>query len=308
MIYTCTLNPSLDYYMELTEGLSLEKTNRSQLEYYEAGGKGINVSIVLSNLMIPSRAFGFLGGFTKEFYISLLEKYEYLQPSFTYIDGHTRINVKASAQNQKVDLNGAGPYITADNMKSLKIKVDRLDENDIFVFSGNTPEYLQEEAESLIAICASNGTKLVLDTNAMITKECLKHQPYLICPSIYTLGEMVGYPCDTEEKVIEAAKWCVTEGAQHVMVYHQGVESMMATKEGVYRSKALHQDGNIVDTVGTQDAMVAGFVMSSLRTSKSVECFRYANSCKEATIFSKSLKIRDKINAIYDQLEIEKVE
>ena len=75
MIYTCTINPSLDYYMEFDQPFEAEKTNRSQLEYYEAGGKGINVSIVLNNLMIPSRAFGFLGGFTKDFYISLLQKY-----------------------------------------------------------------------------------------------------------------------------------------------------------------------------------------------------------------------------------------
>ena len=93
MIYTCTLNPSLDYYMEFDK-VELGKTNRSSLEYYEAGGKGINVSIVLNNLMIPSRALGFVGGFTKDFFISLLQKYEYIEPVFTFIEGHTRINVK----------------------------------------------------------------------------------------------------------------------------------------------------------------------------------------------------------------------
>ena len=87
MIYTCTLNPSLDYYMEGQQELEPGKLNRSQLEYYEAGGKGINVSIVLNNLGIPSRAVGFLGGFTKDFYISLLAKYEFILPNFTYTSG-----------------------------------------------------------------------------------------------------------------------------------------------------------------------------------------------------------------------------
>ena len=89
MIGTCTLNPSLDYYLEFEKEIELGKTNRSNLEYYEAGGKGVNVSIVLNNLHIPSRAFGFLGGFTKDFYISLLQKYEQIRPSFVYIYGIT---------------------------------------------------------------------------------------------------------------------------------------------------------------------------------------------------------------------------
>ena len=87
MICTCTMNPSLDYYMEFSDPIETGKTNRSDLEYYEAGGKGINISIVLSNLGVPSRAFGFLGGFTKDFYIRLLTKYQEIRPNFSYIDG-----------------------------------------------------------------------------------------------------------------------------------------------------------------------------------------------------------------------------
>lgn len=307
MIYTCTLNPSLDYYMEFEKELTDKRTNRSQLEYYEAGGKGINVSIVLSNLMIPSRAVGFLGGFTKDFYISLLDKYEYLQPNFSYIDGHTRINVKTKAGLTNVDLNAAGPYITQEHMKTLKTKIDRLDENDIFVFSGTTLSYLERSVEEMIEMCCNNNVRVVLDTSVGVMKKCLKYNPYLICPSLEELEDLVGYSCSEEEKVKEALKKCVQDGAKHVLLYRRGKESIMATEEGVYRAKALTKDGAVVDTVGTQDAMVAGFVMSSLRTPKSIECFRYANCCKEATLFLKSLEIRERINEIYSQIEIEEI-
>ncbi len=307
MIYTCTLNPSLDYYMEMTQAIDPNKTNRSQLEYYEAGGKGINVSIVLSNLMIPSRAFGFLGGFTKDFYINLLERHEYLQPSFTYIDGHTRINVKASSSECKLDLNGSGPYITDANMENLKLKVDRLDENDIFVFSGSTLDYLLPAAEELIALCSANGVRVVLDTSPALIERCLKYNPFLICPKEEDLEMIVKGTMDHDKKVIEGAKQCVKLGAQHVVVYRHGKEAIMATEEGVYIAKKRATGESSADTVGSQDAMVAGFVMSSLRTSKSLECFRYANCCKEATIFAKNLEIRDRINEIYNQLEIEEI-
>ena len=96
--------------MEFSEPLEAGKTNRSDLEYYEAGGKGINISIVLSNLGVPSRAFGFLGGFTKDFYIRLLTKYQDIRPNFSYIDGNTRINVKCNSTTD-TNMNACGPYI-----------------------------------------------------------------------------------------------------------------------------------------------------------------------------------------------------
>lgn len=119
MICTCTMNPSLDYYLEFDENIKNGKLNRSNLEYYEAGGKGINVSIVLNNLGIPTKAFGFIGGFTKDFYISLLAKYENIHPNFTYTDGHTRVNVKLHGKDEVTDIHAMGPYITHEDMQKL---------------------------------------------------------------------------------------------------------------------------------------------------------------------------------------------
>lgn len=307
MIYTCTLNPSLDYYMEFSDELSKESTNRSQLEYYEAGGKGINVSIVLNNLMIPSRALGFIGGFTKDFYINLLQKYEYIQPSFCYIDGHTRINVKIKANEDSIDLNAAGPYITDKNMEQLIARLERLDENDILVFSGNSPNYLLDQVEKMLKDCAKEGVRVVLDTNPNIISRCLQYEPYLINPSITELEEITALSCGTLEEIIIAGKHCVKQGAKNVMIrLKEG--SLLVNKEGVYRSQQTETTMTGINTVGMNDAMVAGFVMNSLRTTKAIECFKFANSCSDATGFSKSLEIRDKINAIYDNIEIEKLE
>ncbi|MEA4874325.1 Tagatose-6-phosphate kinase [bioreactor metagenome] len=308
MIYTCTLNPSLDYYMEFAEDLNGSHTNRSQLEYFEAGGKGINVSIVLNNLMIPSRAVGFLGGFTKDFYINLLQRYEYIQPSFTYIEGHTRINVKAKTSTGDVDLNAAGPYIIDKSMEQLKNRLDRLDENDILVFSGNSPEYLLEQIEDMIRMCSENGVRIVLDTNPTIIQRCLKYNPYLINPSLLELSQIVNRDLTGVDEIIEAAKNCVRQGAKNVMVRLEADGSILANPEGVFKASHLGKETIHVNTVGTSDAMVAGFVMSSLRTPKPLECFKFANSCSEATVFSKSLEIRDKVNALYDQVQVEKLQ
>lgn len=62
MIYTVTFNPCLDYIVGV-EDFQLGMTNRTCSEQMFAGGKGINVSIVLKNLGIESTALGFIAGF-----------------------------------------------------------------------------------------------------------------------------------------------------------------------------------------------------------------------------------------------------
>jgi 1-phosphofructokinase len=66
MIYTVTLNPSIDYIVRL-ENLELGSVNRMDSDDKYAGGKGINVSRILKRLDIDNTATGFIGGFTGRF-------------------------------------------------------------------------------------------------------------------------------------------------------------------------------------------------------------------------------------------------
>lgn len=49
MIYTVTFNPALDYVMKV-EKLRFDDINRTYGEELSYGGKGINVSVLLSRL------------------------------------------------------------------------------------------------------------------------------------------------------------------------------------------------------------------------------------------------------------------
>ena len=72
MIYTVTFNPAIDYVVH-TDAMTVGDVNRSSGEEIYFGGKGINVSMVLKELDVPSRALGFLAGFTVPIW-----KYSYL--------------------------------------------------------------------------------------------------------------------------------------------------------------------------------------------------------------------------------------
>lgn len=303
MIFTCTLNPSLDYYMEFDGPIKAgSRNNRSNLEYYEAGGKGINVSIVLNNLGIPSRALGFIGGFTKDFYISLLAKYDHIIPNFTYINGHTRINVKCHAE-QHTNMNAAGPYITDGDMKNLSAKADRLAEGDYFVLAGVTPEYLEDDVEEMLAKLIENKVKVIMDTNIDLMKRMLKYKPFMIKTTSTELGEMMDMKVDSIEDTAETAKKLHEEGVSNVLILYHGREGILACDEGTYRTEILQHD-KAVNTVGTGDSMIAGFLMSYLRSRDAVDSFRFGASCGSATAYSKGLATKAKIDAMYQDTEL----
>ena len=75
MIYTVTLNPSIDYIVRLDQ-IQVGRVNRMDSDDKFAGGKGINVSRVLKRLGIPNTATGFIGGFTGKFITDTLAEEE----------------------------------------------------------------------------------------------------------------------------------------------------------------------------------------------------------------------------------------
>lgn len=309
MICTCTLNPSLDYYMEFDHRIEHGKTNRSQLEYYEAGGKGMNVSIVLNNLLIPTRAFGFLGGFTRDFYVTLLQKYEYIQPNFTYIDGHTRINVKLHDTEGDSDVNAAGSYITSTDMENLRNKVQRLDEGDYFVLAGVSPEYLSKDITDMLKNIMANNVRVVLDTNPDIIANTLSSKPFLIKTTpeeLDELAKLTGKNVSGKDEVIAAAKGILEAGAQNVIVVINNEKAILACADGIYECE-IKRDEKTVSTVGTGDSLVAGFLMNYLRSSNAVDSFRFGACCGSATAYSKGLATREKIDSFYETTTVEKI-
>lgn len=305
MIFTCTMNPSLDYYMEFDNKLEDNKQNRSSLEYYEAGGKGINVSIVLNNLGIPSNAFGFVGGFTKDFYISLLAKYENIRPHFTYTDGHTRINVKCTAENS-TDLNAAGPVITPEAMDNLAKKTERLAKGDYFIIAGVTQDYLEDRIVDLMKEMIASQVEVVLDTNPNIIKAILPCHPFLVKTTPGDLCALYGEAAQTQEEIVALGKRMVEDGAKHVIILLGNTHAILCMPEGVYESELIHAE-KAVSFVGIGDSMVAGFVMNYIRTKDAIDSFRFGATCGTATLYSKGLATREMIDNLYEDTKVEQI-
>lgn len=305
MLFTCTMNPSLDYYLEFDEEIH-PGSNRSKLEYYEAGGKGINVSIVLNNLGVPSSAFGFIGGFTKDFYISLLARYENIRPNFTYTHGHTRINIKTGG-NGGIEMNAAGPYITDADMKNLMGKMTRLGKGDYLVLAGMTQEYLEDDTVTMLKDAMDEGVRIILDTNPSLMRRMLEYRPFMIKTTPAELGELLGEEVADKAQATAGAKKLHEAGVEVVMVLLNNETAILSCDEGTYECDILRHY-QAVSMVGTGDSMVAGFLMNYRRSKNILDSFRFAASCGSATAYSKGLATREKIDSFYEETEITKID
>ncbi len=307
MIYTCTLNPSLDYYMEGQQELEPGKLNRSQLEYYEAGGKGINVSIVLNNLGIPSRAVGFLGGFTKDFYISLLAKYEFILPNFTYTSGNTRINVKLHAGQTETDVNAAGPYVTDADMRNLREKVSRLDKGDYLILAGNTQPYLKDDVRNMLEEAVKKDVRICLDSDPDLVRQVVGAGVFLLKTTPEELSRMIDQKCESEEEILAGAVKLHGLGAENVLVVIDNRMALLVCPTGCFTA-SLEQEKKAIYTLGTGDSLVAGFIMDYLRSKDPVDSFRFGCSCGSATAYSRGLATREKIDSFYEKTDVSEVQ
>ena len=182
MIYTITFNPAVDLVIQVPN-CQLGALNRSKGEEYVAGGKGINMSIVLKRLGVDNIATGFLGGFSGKFIEEFLEK-EGVITHFISVDGTTRINVKVKGEVE-TEINAAGATVDTKKFQQLvRYLEDHLQEEDIVFLAGNAAPGLDETSYVEIAkLCHARGVKLVLDTTKTSLLACLPYQPFMIKPN-----------------------------------------------------------------------------------------------------------------------------
>ena len=132
MIYTVTFNPALDYVVKV-DNFTLGKVNRTIREDIYYGGKGLNVSTVLTNLGYESIALGFIAGFTGDVIEEGAKSLGFSTDFIKVKDGLSRINVKLKS-NEESEINGQGPNITKEDINKLFEKLEKIQDKDILFY------------------------------------------------------------------------------------------------------------------------------------------------------------------------------
>lgn len=231
MIYTVTFNPSLDYIVDVTD-FKTGVVNRTTGEKIFAGGKGINVSMVLKNLGMSNTSLGFTAGFTGNEIKRLLAKKGVDTDFIEVEDGISRINVKLRS-NEESEINGQGPVITEDNIKKLYEKLDCLKESDVLVLAGSIPDVMPSSMYmDIMKHLEGRGINIVVDATRNLLTNVLPYKPFLIKPNNHELGEIFGVEITDKDDVIKYAKKLQEQGARNVLVSMAGDGAVLVTEDG----------------------------------------------------------------------------
>lgn len=300
MIYTVTFNPSLDYIIEV-KNFKTGVVNRAFSERIYSGGKGINVSLVLNHLEVKNRAFGFIAGFVgDEIQKRLLAEgcdLDFIQVK----QGNSRINIKLNAE-EETEINGIGPVITQEELQIFFDKLEQLTQGDFLILAGSIPSCLPTDIyERILAHLEGKGIHFVVDATGTLLQKVLKYQPFLIKPNHHELGELFSKELKTEEEIIICAKELRKMGAKNVLVSRAEKGAILAAEDGnIYKSSA--PKGKVIQSVGSGDSMVAGFLSGYLQSGQLKQAFYMGIAAGSASAFSEELATKEQILKVWKGL------
>ena len=306
MIYTVTLNPSLDYVMDV-EYFCVGSVNRSGKETVMPGGKGINVSLMLRTLGFETKAMGFLAGFTGEEIRRLLSE-KGLPCDFLFLkNGFSRINVKLKS-GEETEINGAGPIVSEEERKALIHLLEAtLAGGDMLVLSGSAPRSLSSSVYGDIArLCLDRGARIAADVSGGTLWGLLPYRPFLVKPNHHELGELFGVSVETREEAVCYASKIQTAGAENVLVSLAEKGAVLVTENGVYYAEA--PSGTAVNSVGAGDSSVAGFLAGWLNTRSAEKALALAVAAGSATAFSEDIGTKETVDSLLSYVKITRCE
>lgn len=313
MIYTITFNPSLDYVISVDE-FQTGKVNRTKSEYIFPGGKGINVSMVLSELGVENTALGFVAGFTGSELVKQLNDKGAITDFVSVKDGNTRINIKLRSTISKQDesmeeddnictdveteINASGPVVSDDELQTLLDKVSDMTSDDIVVLSGSVSKGISPNVYAdIVKLCNEKEIKVVVDAASTLLWNALEYEPFLIKPNKSELEDIFYRDIFRREEVVFYAKELQNRGAKNVLVSlgHQG--AVLVAEDGqVYEMDA--PEGEVLNSVGAGDSMVAGFLAGYIQSKDFDEALKLGICAGSATAFSYGLATKTEIDKL----------
>jgi len=302
VIYTVTFNPSLDYIVSVKD-FRPGMTNRTSSELMLAGGKGINVSIVLGNLGIKSTALGFIAGFTGDEIVRRLHNSGINSEFIKINDGISRINIKLKSIDG-TEINGQGPHIDSSHIEQLMNRLRRLESGDVLVLAGSIPAGISDNIyKDIMDMLKDKGVQIVVDATSRLLTNVLEYKPFFIKPNQHELGDIFNVTLNTQEEVIPYALELKKMGAVNVCVSMGGKGAILVADDGnVYKAKA--PDGILKNSVGAGDSLVAGFLSGWIEKKDYEYAFRKGVATGSASAFSERLATSGEVNGLIGKVTI----
>lgn len=302
MIYTVTFNPAIDYAIGV-ENLEPGMTNRSTFEQLLPGGKGLNVSTILNHLGMENTALGFIAGFTGAEIKRSFEAFGGKSDFIELREGISRINVKIKSV-EETEINAAGPVIDKEAVEQLMEKLDQLKEGDILILAGSIPSSMSDSLYSdIMKMLSDRDIMIAVDATKDLLLNVMPYQPFLVKPNNHELGEIFGVTLNKREEVVPYAKKLQEKGARNVLISMAGEGAVLIAENGeVFMSEA--PKGQVKNSVGAGDSMVAGFIAGWCEKGDYAHAFKMGLSAGSASAFSELLATKQEIEQVYHSFEL----
>lgn len=294
MIYTVTFNPALDYIMRVDD-LQSKDINRTRSEEIYYGGKGINVSVILTRLGVENKALGFVAGFSGKQIEDMLVS-DGIKTDFVHLkEGYTRINVKIKC-DRELDINANGPEIKREEVDALFEKLEELKSGDYLILAGSIPKALPDNMyEKILERLDGKGVNFVVDATGDLLKNVLKYKPFMVKPNHHELGEIFGVEITALDDIEKYAKKLQEMGAKNVLVSRGKDGAALIDEFGKVHTMG-NVPGKIISSVGCGDSMVAGFVAGYAKEKDYAYALKLGSACGNATAFSSGLATKNEID------------
>lgn len=302
MIATVTMNPAVDYTVTITEPLKKNAVNRAKDELVTAGGKGINISMILSQLGVPTKAYGYLAGTTGTMIADRMRRTQ-IPTDWNLIENQmTRINLKIREDGAVTELNGSGVTITEKDAQSLISKLRVYGKKDIIVLAGSVPARAPKtHYAELMEALSENGARFAVDTEGEALLETLARHPFVIKPNLTELRGLFSEPIETWWDALPYGKRLIDMGAQNVLLSLGGDGALLFSEEKrVWHLSAPR--GEVKNAVGAGDSMLGGFLAACSRGQPLTEALRLGIAAGSATAFTEWVAHRSQIDAILKSL------
>lgn len=296
MIYTLTLNPAIDYILSIPS-ITVGKTNYAEQSEISFGGKGINVSKTLQTLGVDNTALGFAFGSTGKMLIEGINIPNSLIYSPT---GNTRINVKLNSK-QETEINALGSIVPPEMLEKLFSQLQALKPYDTLFISGSVPPNLGDSIYSkIIASITASNVRIIVDTTNKLLLNTLKHKPFLIKPNLSELEQIFSTKTKNSEDIITLAKKLQNLGAQNILVSLGSAGALLLTANNIYKQTA--PKGTAINTVGSGDSMLAGFIYYYDIYNDFEKALKFAVATGSATAFTSGIATKSEITELFSSL------
>lgn len=300
MIYTLTLNPSIDYHIRLSH-FAEGTINQVEKEWKVEGGKGINVSKVLKNLGMESVALGFVGGFTGDFIREQMNR-QGIAHRLIQIAEDSRINMKLKSSTE-TEITGVSPRIPDQALQQLFEQLSTMTEQDYLILAGSVPDSLPSDIyQSMIQQLQPKGVRIFLDAKGQALRNSLSQHPFLIKPNHHELGELFGVQISTPQDAYIYGRKAIELGAENVIVSMAGEGAVFVNSQHAYYAQIPPSEP--VNSIGAGDSVVAGFLYNYIKTGKVAEAFRFAVAAGSTTALSEGFCTPEKVQEFLPKINM----